>query len=42
VLVPTVFSLWFDFRDGFLAFIGRKPPETRVEEAEPIQPQERV
>jgi HAE1 family hydrophobic/amphiphilic exporter-1 len=39
VLVPTVFSLWFDFRDGFLAFIGRKPPETRVEEAEPIRPQ---
>jgi HAE1 family hydrophobic/amphiphilic exporter-1 len=39
VLVPTVFSLWIDFRDGLFALIGRKPPETRVEEAEPVQPQ---
>jgi HAE1 family hydrophobic/amphiphilic exporter-1 len=38
VLVPTVFSLWFDFRDGLFTLIGRKPPETRVEEAEPIHP----
>ena len=37
VLVPTVFSLWFDFRDGLYTLIGRKPPQTRVEEAEPIQ-----
>jgi HAE1 family hydrophobic/amphiphilic exporter-1 len=42
VLVPTVFSLWFDLRDRLLSFIGRKPPKTRVEEVELVQPREPV
>jgi hypothetical protein len=38
VLVPTVFSLWFDLRDKLLSFIERKPPETRMEDVELVHP----
>jgi HAE1 family hydrophobic/amphiphilic exporter-1 len=42
VLVPAVFSLWFDLRDGFLSRIGRQPPERRREEVELVRQPEQV
>jgi HAE1 family hydrophobic/amphiphilic exporter-1 len=42
VLVPTVFSLWFDLYDGFLSLIGRQPPERRQEEVELVHQPEQV
>jgi HAE1 family hydrophobic/amphiphilic exporter-1 len=42
LLVPTVFSLWIDLRDGILALFGKKPPEMRVETGELVHQPEPV
>jgi HAE1 family hydrophobic/amphiphilic exporter-1 len=42
LLVPTVFSLWIDLRDGILSLLGKKPPEMRVEAGELVHQPEPV
>jgi HAE1 family hydrophobic/amphiphilic exporter-1 len=42
LLVPTVFSLWIDLRDGILSRLGKKPPERRVETGELVRQPEPV